>query len=508
LESVTQLRKVALIALVMVLVIGGFALYQYFLAQKPEEYPTGLSDVEKAALKADRIQARELEDVVRALREDDGKRVIFGDRFLRWTVLAYTLWRIDQGDLTVVPHMQDLMVSYYEHAWYPNVKKVPKMPFPSLIQYFRGDGSWEDYWNDYKPVYAAAFLLEYYVLSSFDRDWGIRHYAMLRNVADSVLRMWLPDRHQPAAYVDAFRSGGIEVVEIKNITSSVDSAMVYSALVASAQLAKSLTNDIESYGLYNRYAEDLRASFYDQRWDWFPTQIFGRNAGEEYGTAIQIGMTLPNLDADDKIDALKDYVVTNLRVSHDSWLLKWRREDQSVSARSVMAAAGLAPKYSGLAWDILNSYARAAISSDPWLLSKTDGYEGEDPIWVSGKFLETYVFFKMRHLTGRTPLSPNLMRGNFVFETWLPSETVEAKLIHASVPTLYGPIGASANLTEHRLSYMFEGGLGQNVTITFHTSFEPKVSTTARLWGSQDIRSLQVTRVWFVSERRVEVRIE
>jgi len=502
------LGKITLAALVIVLVIGGYALCEYFLPQKPQEYPLGLSDVEKAALKADRIQARELEDVTRALRENDAKRVIWGDRFLRWTVLAYTLWRIDQGDVAIILRMEDLMVSYYEHAWYPNVKKAPQMPFPGLIQYFRADGTWEDYWNDYKPVYAAAFLLEYYVLSSFDRDWGTRNYGMLRNVADSVLEMWLPARHQPAAYVDAFRSGGIEVVEIKNITSSVDSAMVYSALVASAQLAKSLANDLESYSLYNRYAEDLRASFYDQRWDWFPTQIFGQNAREEYGTAIQIGMTLPDIDADDKIDALKKYLVNNLRVSQDSWLLKWKKDDQSASARSVMAAAGLAPKYSVLAWDILNSYARAALSNDPWLISKTDGYEGEDPIWVSGKFLETYVFFKARFLTGRIAFSPRLLRGNFSLETWLSSQRIETKFVRASIPTLYGPIGVGVNLTQPALAYSFHGAFGQNVTVTLHTLIEPRVSANARLWGSQDIRNLQVTVVWFVSEGTVEVRLD
>ena len=129
--------KITLAALVIVLVIGGYALCQYFLPQKPQEYPPGLSDIEKAALKADRIQARELQDVTRALRENDVKTLIFGDRFLRWTVLAYTLWRIDQGDLAFLPRMQELMVSYYEHAWYPNVKGAPKMPFPSLIQYLR-----------------------------------------------------------------------------------------------------------------------------------------------------------------------------------------------------------------------------------------------------------------------------------------------------------------------------------------------------------------------------------
>jgi len=46
--------------------MGGFIAYQCFIPKQPQEYPPGLSDVETAALKADGIQVKELEDVIRA----------------------------------------------------------------------------------------------------------------------------------------------------------------------------------------------------------------------------------------------------------------------------------------------------------------------------------------------------------------------------------------------------------------------------------------------------------
>lgn len=464
--------------------------------------------IEKAALKAERIQADELQHTIEALRRNDGSRVIWGDRFLRWTVLAYTLWKLDRGDTGIIRIMEDLMISYYEHAWYPNVKKAPPMPFPSLIQYFSADGTWQDYWNDYKPVYASAFLLEYYLLSTYDRAWGIANYRMLRNVADSILSMWLPSRHQPSGYVDASNVGGVYFVEVKNITSSVDSAMVYSSLVASAEVAKQLGDDMERHDRYITYANDMKQHFYDQVWDWFPTATFGGNDGEAYGSAIQIGMTLPYFDGDEKIDALRDYLLTNLRIDEQSWLLKWRKEDSSVSSRSMLAGIGLAPRYSSLAYKILDAYAQAALSNDPWLLTKTDGYEAEDPIWLSGKYLLTYVFMKDRMLTGRIPFSPRLMTGDLSFETSIPVEPVEVHAARATLPTLSRIIDVTANRTEHNLRYTMAGIGGQNVSVTFQLPRGATVSCDATRWGFIQSSFTPSMTVWVVSNDRAEIIID
>jgi len=467
-----------------------------------------LTAIEKAALKAERIQAFELQHTIDALHRNDGSRVIWGDRFLRWTVLAYTLWKLDQGDASIIRVMEDLMVSYYEHAWYPNVKNAPPMPFPGLIQYFRADGAWEDYWNDYKPVYASAFLLEYYLLSSYDRAWGVANYPMLRNVADSILSMWLPSRHQPAGYVDASNVGGVYFVEVKNITSSVDSAMVYSSLVASAEIVRQIANDTERYDRYLRYANDIKDHFYDQVWDWFPTAIFGGNGAEAYGTAIQIGMTLPYLDGDEKIDALKDYLVSNLRLDERSWLLKWRKEDTSASSRSMFAAIGLAPRYSSLAYKILDAYAQAALSSDPWLLTKTDGYEAEDPIWLSGKYLLTYVFMKDRMLTGRIPFSPRVITGDLSFETAISMEPAEVDAAQVTMPTLLHIIDVSSNRTEHKLRYTIAGIAGENISVTFQLLQGATVSCDATTWGFVESSITPAVIVWVVPNQRVEIVID
>ena len=77
-------------ALVIVLIIVLSSLYTAF--KEPEvSYPSGLSTIEKAALKAERIQAEELRAATEALKKSDGSKIIYGDRFLRWTMLAYTL---------------------------------------------------------------------------------------------------------------------------------------------------------------------------------------------------------------------------------------------------------------------------------------------------------------------------------------------------------------------------------------------------------------------------------
>jgi len=501
-------RTLVISALVIVFII---VLSSWYIAIKQPEvrYPAGLSTIEKAALKAERIQAEELRSVNGAMKKNDSSKIVYGDRFLRWTVLAYTLWRIDQGDTSILDAMEDLLVTYYNRAWYPNVKNSPKMPFESLIQYLRADGSWEDYWNDYKPVYVAAFIVEYYTLSCFDKAWGRRNYQILRNVADSLTKMWLPERHQPCAYIDAYRTGGgIQIVEIKDLTASVDSAFEYAALIAAAEVAKTLVNDMESYGRYTLYANDLIAHFYNQTWNWFPTSIFGSNAEEAYGLALQLGTTLPFIDGDEKVDWLKEYLVNNLRESESSWLIKWRKEDKTASSRSVFAAIGLAPKYSQVAYDILEAYAEAGLSNDPWYLTETDGYEGKDPIWVSGKYLLAYTFFKDRTSLGRIPFSPKFIKGNLAFQSSYPSEPSKLQNVTVVLPSLHNSIQANVGIKPAELKLILRGSSGFNITINFQTNKPPIVSCSSNYWKSFDDRSMKTTKITFISTGKDEITIK
>ncbi len=461
-------KNLLLVGLLVFLTFG--ATLWYLSTNRRLSVPESIADLDMAAKKADSIQSAELQASIIALERNNGNKIIWGDRFLRWTILAYTLWRVDQGDTTIVPEMERLLVLYYNHAWYPNVKNSPQMPFPSLISYFRADGTWEDYWNDYKPVYASAFVLEYYLLASYDHDWGIRNFPILKNVTDSIIAMWLPTRHQPTAYVDAFKVGGVEVVEIKNITSSVDSAMVDSALIAAGQIARTLVKDEKSARVYESYANDSIGHFTSEMWDWFSTNIFGSNPQEDYGTALQLGMTMPNIDGDEKIDQYAQEVNSSLRLSPNSWLLKWRTSDTEPSSRSVYAAIGLAPKYPEMALRILIAYAHKALQENPWFTSKTDGYEAEDPIWVSGKFLEAYVLFKQRTTFGRTVFSPSVLRGELKFETSLAPGRIELQEFNFTFPSLYGGANASVREGDGRLTIAVKGFMERNVTITFTES--------------------------------------
>jgi len=501
-------RTLTITALVILLIV---ILSSWYIAFKwPEvNYPAGLSTIEKAALKAEKIQAEELRAVTEALKKNDSGRIIYGDRFLRWTVLAYTLWRIDQGDTSIIDTMKDLLVTYYNRAWYPNVKNHPNMPFESLIQYVRADGAWEDYWNDYKPVYVAAFILEYYTLSCFDKAWGMRNYEILRNVAESLTKMWLPEHHQPCAYIDAYRTeSGIQIFEIKNLTASVDSAFEYAALIAAAEVARTLINDIESHGRYTFYANDLITHFYNQTWNWFPTSIFGSNPEEAYGTALQLGTTLSFIDGDEKVDQLKEYLVNNLRENENSWLIKWRKEDKTASSRSVFAAIGLAPKYSQMAYDILEAYAEAGLSNDPWYLTETDGYEGKDPIWVSGKYLLAYTFFKDRTSLGRIPFSPKFITGNLTFQSSYPSEPSNLQNVTAILPSLHNPIQANVSNRPAELKLTVRGSSGFNITIDFKTEYSPIVSCSSNYWRFFDDRSMKTTEITFVSTGQDEITIK
>ncbi len=497
------MRRSVLISIIVLLVLMlSFISYQHFF-KPPIRYPAGMSDVDKAAMKADDIQARELREVMDALERNDSSKVIYGDRFMRWTVLAYTLWKIDQGNLTIIETMKNLMISYYNLAWYPHVKNRPPMPFEGLIQYLRADGTWEDYWCDYKPVHTAAFILEYYVLTCFDDEWGIKNYPVLKNVTDSLIKMWLPSRHQPSAYID---SDG-EKFQIMNITCSVDSAMVYSSLISSARIAH-LVSDTQSYENYLRYADDLITHFYNQRWDWFPTSTFGSNPMEGAGTALQIGMTIPYIDGDDEVDALKDYLMKNLRISETSWLLKWDKNDKKASSRAVFAAIGLAPKYPQIAHNILNAYAKAALSKRPWLLTTTDGYEGQDAVWVSGVYLQTYVYMKNRILTGRIPFSPNLMMGNLTFKTSFPSGLMGSYFIQSPLPTLRRTMQFKANKTEDDTLYIIAEAPHQNITIKFSTQFKPDISCNADKWGYVDNRAQNTTIVWLIPNNDVKITLK
>jgi hypothetical protein len=465
-ESLVNSLKKPLLAGILVLLVVGCAGSILYLSQQPMS-SENVQDIDTAAKKADALQSAELQASITALERNDGGKIIWGDRFLRWTVLAYTIWRLDQGDQRIVPEMEKLLVLYYNHAWYPYVKNKPHMPFPSLIQYFHADGTWEDYWNDYKPVYASAFVLEYYLLSCYDRDWGTQNFSLMKNVTDSIVQMWLSARHQPTGYVDAFKAGAVEVVEVKNITSSVDSAMVDSALIAAAQIAKTLGNDRSSAETYESYATDSLSHFTSENWDWFPTSILGSDLGNDYGTALQLGMTIPNIDADDKIDAYAQIVNSSLRLGRDSWLLRWAPADTEPSSRSVYAAIGLAPKFPEMALNILISYAHKALQEDPWFTSKTDGYEAADPIWVSGKFLEAYVLFKQRLLFGRTIFSPSVLQGELRFQTSLGPQPFQLQSFNFTFPTLYGSAISSAQVLPDRFVIILQGFVGRNVTLTF-----------------------------------------
>jgi hypothetical protein len=500
---VTALNKLLLAGLLVLLVTGSLVWYLY-LGTQERSSAESVNDIYEAAKKADALQDAELRASVTALERNDGTKIIWGDRFLRWTVLAYTLWRLDQGDQTIIPEMERLLVLYYDHAWYPYVKNAPQMPFPSLISYFHADGTFEDYWNDYKPVYASAFVLEYYLLATYDHRWGTQYFPMLKNVTDSIIHMWLPERHQPTAYVDAFKAGSVEVVEIKNITSSVDSAMVCSALIAAAQLAKTFSNDHESAKVYESYANDSLSNFSSQNWEWFPTDVFGSNPSEDYGTAIQLGMTIPNIDGDDKIDLYAERVNSSLRLSADSWLLKWKAGDNEPSSRSVYAAIGLASKYPEMALRILMSYAHRALQEDPWFTSKTDGYEGEDPIWVSGKFLEAYVLFKQRLALGRTVFSPSVLRGGLNFQTSLTPGRFELGAFNFTFPNLYGGASGTVQASTDKLTISANGFAARNVSLTFLERISHIAVAPSDILNSSRLDSLRQTMtLLFVPDSRV-----
>jgi hypothetical protein len=120
-----------------------------------------------------------------------------------------------------------------------------------------------------------------------------------------------------------------------------------------------------------------------------------------------------------------------------------------------------------MALKILTSYAHKALQESPWFTSKTDGYEGEDPVWVSGKFLEAYVLFKQRALLGRTIFSPLVLRGELKLQTSLAPGFFELRSFHFTFPNLHG--GADLNFQERdrKLIVTLVGFVGRNVSLTF-----------------------------------------
>jgi hypothetical protein len=120
-----------------------------------------------------------------------------------------------------------------------------------------------------------------------------------------------------------------------------------------------------------------------------------------------------------------------------------------------------------MALKILTSYAHKALQESPWFTSKTDGYEGEDPVWVSGKFLEAYVLFKQRALLGRTIFSPLVLRGELKLQTSLAPGFFELSSFNFTFPNLHG--GADLNFQERdrKLIVTLVGFVGRNVSLIF-----------------------------------------
>jgi len=178
-------------------------------------------------------------------------------------------------------------------------------------------------------------------------------------------------------------------------------------------------------------------------------------------------MTIPSIDADDKIELYAQKVNSSLRLSPDSWLLKWKPSDTEPSSRSVYAAIGLAPKYPEMTLRILISYAHRALVENPWFTSKTDGYEAEAPIWVSGKFLEAYVMFKQRAVLGKTVFSPSVLRGELEFQTSLKPGRFGIQAFNFIFPSLYGGASGEVDVSNEMLTIQVHGFQGRNVSLTF-----------------------------------------
>jgi hypothetical protein len=114
LRALTVQRKLLLASSLIFLALGSLVSYLY--VGREVLSPENVGDIELAAKKVKALQSAELQASVKALEQNGGSKIIWGDRFLRWTVLAYTIWRLDRGDEAVVPEMQKLLALYYDHA--------------------------------------------------------------------------------------------------------------------------------------------------------------------------------------------------------------------------------------------------------------------------------------------------------------------------------------------------------------------------------------------------------
>jgi len=200
--------------------------------------------------------------------------------------------------------------------------------------------------------------------------------------------------------------------------------------------------------------------------------------------------------------------VKNLRENENSWLLKWRKEDKTASSRSVFAAIGLAPKYSEVTYDILEAYAEAGLSNDPWYLTETDGYEGKDPIWVSGKYLLAYTFFKDRTSLGRIPFSPKFIQGNLTFQSSYPSKPFKLQNVTAVLPSLHNLIEVNVTNKLGEMKLIVRCSSGLNITINFRTEYLPLISCSSNYWRFFDDRSMKTTKITFISSEEDEITLK
>lgn len=115
------------------------------------------------------------------------------------------------------------------------------------------------------------------------------------------------------------------------------------------------------------------------------------------------------------------------------------------------------------------------MSSDSWFLSGTDEYEASDPVWVSGKFLMTYVLFKQRVVFGRTIFSPSVIMGNYSFRSSYPEFGSVLGFLNSSVATLDGTFFAKASVKEPERSYYTIRGIpGKVALLMLTTTYEPR----------------------------------
>jgi len=128
-------------------------------------------------------------------------------------------------------------------------------------------------------------------------------------------------------------------------------------------------------------------------------------------------------------------------------------------------------------------------------------------VWVSGKYLQAYVYLKNRMALGRIPYSPELVRGRLAFESSGPSDSIGLRLVNSTFPTLTGIMRTKMNLTDYGLEYSIAGAPHQNITIKFHTPFKPSISCNTSRWSYTHDPSMETTLIWFIPEGDVEITL-